>query len=308
VKIGIVASVGGLKPVAVVGLAEAAEEAGVWADVAGFAAASGGAPWAALLAAGNDPSGVHDIALDVRLKDYADPNWGMLPRVPWMSLVRRAPWATVAEQGLYKGKAMEAWLRRYLPESFEELDLPLSVAVTIPNFRELVMFSAGSQLIACLRGTTAIPFVYTPPVIMYRGMECRGVDGGVAAPLPVAAIKELVPDVDIIFALVASNLGMADAAKQYVRSRDFHLGTFLDALLDTLVYQNTKMGIELASRDVPLVMFPIRVGASMDDPERTIGPALGAALAQGREFFGSPLWRDLAADPAAHAGYVYKFP
>jgi predicted acylesterase/phospholipase RssA len=306
-KVGIVASVGGLKPVAIVGHAVASHNAGVWKDVAGFAAASGGAPWCALLATGMIPSDVWEIALSIRKSDYTDSETVGLfryARAIWLSILRRQFGATLAEIGIYSGKAMEKHLGRVLPvKTFEELAIPLAIPVTALNWRSIETITSG-ELIPAIRATTAIPFVYRPPVLTIRGEETRCVDGGVARPIPVGDLVDLVPDVDIILAVVACNVGNDT---EYTRTRKIDLGEYLDATLDTLVYDHIQAVIELAVQQAPLVLLPIQVGASMDNPEKTVLPALEAAKLQGERFYTSELWEQLSSDPGRYKGQTFVF-
>ncbi len=300
-KLGIVASVGGLKPVAVVGLAQAAAERGLWGNVRGFAAASGGAPWCTLLASGMNPAQVANIACRVKRSDYWQPNHvGYFSRMLLMWGLRRQLGATIAEVGVDNGKAMEEWLEQNLPvKTFEELAVPLALAATNLNRRRVEMLRSG-PLIPAIRASTAIPMVYKPATMMIEGQECKLLDGGVARPLPVSSLVEQV-EAEVILAVVACNTGR----DEYVRSRSIDLGTYLDLMLDTLVYDHIQAIIELAVQKAALVLLPVRVMASMAKPEETVAPAIEAALGQARELFGSNLWDSIEANPAAHAGKVY---
>ncbi len=302
-RIGVVGSIGGMNLVALPAVAKAAEEVGVWEEVAGFAAASGGAPWAALLAAGLSPDEVIEIARSVRRGDYWRPNRWTFGRIVWLSLIRRQLGATMAETGLDNGRAMEGWLDRTLPvRTFEELQKPLAIPVAIPNFADVKVLTSG-DLLTAIRGTTAIPFAYKPADIVVDGYECKAVDGGVARQVPLLSLLGLVADLDVIVAVVAHPQG----GEPYIRNRDFDLLTYLDRIIDTLANDHYELILKSASEKMPVVILPVRVKASMERPEETIPPALEAALEQGREFFASELWQGISADPAAHIGQVHVF-
>jgi len=303
-RIGMVASVGGLKPVAVVGVAQAFAEAGIWHEVQGFAAASGGAPWCALLATGLSPPDVAEIARSVRRSDYWRPNPAALLRVAWLSLLRRQIGATIGEVGYDNGKAMERWLHNNLVlTTFEDLARPLAIPVCALNLRRMVTLTSG-PLIPAIRATTAIPVAYKPATIIIDGQECKCVDGGVGRPVPIQDLLDLVPDLDLIVTITACNRG---DDSPYIRSRKIDLGEYLDMLIDTLVLDHLKHMYHYAAKEVGIVVLPVRYGASMSDPERTIPRALEEAQEQARQFLTSHLWQQIAIDPSAFKGTVTVF-
>jgi len=303
-RIGFCASAGGLKLVAAAGIAEAAEEAGIWSDVAAFSAASGGAPWCALLATGLEPAEVSAIARDVELSDYWRPNWWSVARIAWLSAIRRQAGATLGEVGVDDGHAMERWLQATLPvHTFEALAHPFAVPVAVPNLRRTVTLTSG-PLLPAIRATTAIPGAYKPVTMTINGRECKAVDGGVSRPIPVSDLLDLEPELDVVLAVVACNRG---DDSPYVRARKMDLFEYADALLDTLVYDHIQQMLRYSAEKVPIILLPVRLGADMMRPRQTIPPALMAARQQGREFFASDLWHSVAVVPHEHAGRVYTF-
>jgi NTE family protein len=146
-----------------------------------LAGTSAGAMLAIAYASGHP---IHEIvkqARATRFKDFG--NW----RLSWM--------------GLASNQKLEHYPRKYLGVStFEELRIPLSIAATDLGKGEPVFFSSG-PLGPALRASCAYPGMFVPVEIEDRVL----VDGFLAAPVPVDAVRKMGADVVIAIFLEAAN-------------------------------------------------------------------------------------------------------
>ncbi len=100
---------------------------------------------------------------------------------------------TLSWMGLATNERLEHYLHRFSPAArFEELKLPLAVAATDLGTGEAVYFTEG-EIGPPLRASCAYPGLFLP--VEHRGRIL--VDGFLAAPVPVEAVRQLGADVVI---------------------------------------------------------------------------------------------------------------
>src|ERR1700687_1020684 len=127
---------------------------------------------------------IHEIVTQARATRFKDfGNW----KLSWM--------------GLASNQKLEHYPRKYLGVStFEELRIPLSIAATDLGKGEPVFFTSG-PLGPALRASCAYPGMFVPVEIEERML----VDGFLAAPVPVDAVRKMGADVVIAIFLEAAN-------------------------------------------------------------------------------------------------------
>ncbi|MDZ7705448.1 MAG: patatin-like phospholipase family protein [Trueperaceae bacterium] len=91
-----------------------------------------------------------------------------------------------ARGGLIGGGGIERFLSKHLPETFEELSLPLAVTAVDVQKGELVVLRSG-PLVPALRATSALPGILTP--VKHQGRYL--IDGGLLNNLPVDVISSM---------------------------------------------------------------------------------------------------------------------
>jgi NTE family protein len=142
---------------------------------------SAGAMLAIAYASGHPIREIIAQARATRFKDFG--NW----RLSWM--------------GLASNQKLEHYPRKYLGVStFEELKIPLAIAATDLGKGEPVYFTSG-PLGPALRASCAYPGMFEPVEIEGRVL----VDGFLAAPVPVDALRSMGADIVIAVFLEAAN-------------------------------------------------------------------------------------------------------
>ena len=146
-----------------------------------LAGTSAGAMLAIAYASGHPISEIIAQARATRFKDFG--NW----RLSWM--------------GLASNQKLEHYPRKYLGvTTFEELKIPLAIAATDLGKGEPVYFTSG-PLGPALRASCAYPGMFVPVEMDGRVL----VDGFLAAPVPVDALRKMGADVVIAVFLEAAN-------------------------------------------------------------------------------------------------------
>ena len=161
--IGLVLSGGGARCFAQIGALKALEDQGI--EIGAIAANSTAAILAALYAAGMPASDLYELVSDLDYSSFfhLDGNGGLLGHEGVVEL-----------------------LREHVPETFEELAIPLAVpAVDIEN-AEMLVFSAG-PLIEPVCASNAFPGLFVP--VEHRGRFLM--DGGIIDNVPVDLIRPL---------------------------------------------------------------------------------------------------------------------
>src|SRR5690625_2315405 len=118
---------------------------------------------------------------------------------------------------LFEGRRLEAYLEEITEgKTFADLRTPLGVAATDVDTGELVLLREGS-LARALRASVAMPGVFCPIEIDGR----RLVDGGLAAPVPLATLDDF--DVDVRIGVGAGmteeDSRVIQVARRFVQSR-----------------------------------------------------------------------------------------
>jgi NTE family protein len=162
-SLGLVLSGGGARGFAHIGVLRVLERAGARFDV--VAGTSIGALLGALYATGLGADDLYELADDTHWRDVLD-----------LSL----------QTGLFKGSRLEAFLAEHLPETFEELELPLAVTTTDIETGEGVVLLEG-ELIRAVRASSSYPGAFEPLQIDGRTLA----DGGIVNNLPVGAASLL---------------------------------------------------------------------------------------------------------------------
>ena len=164
-KIGLVLSGGGARGFAHLGVLQALNEAKIYPDV--ISGTSAGALAGVLYCDGYTPKEILKLTNTGGLLNYMRPT---LPRYGLLQI-----------SGIIK--ILENHLRA---RTFEELKIPLFVAVTDLNHGEIVYFSKG-ELLNPIIASSSIPVLFKPVVIN----NIHYVDGGVMDNLPIKPIEKL---------------------------------------------------------------------------------------------------------------------
>jgi NTE family protein len=167
-RIGLALGGGFARGIAHIGLLRAFEQARIPIDY--LAGTSVGALIAAAYAGGSSLELMERIGLSTRFKDFAE----------W----------TVSWQGLATDERLKRYLRRMTPvRRFEDLRIPLTIVATDLLTAEPVYFSKG-EIGPALCASCAYPGLFRP-------VERDGqllVDGFLAAPVPVEAVRQMGAD------------------------------------------------------------------------------------------------------------------
>jgi len=194
-KIGLVLSGGGARGIGHIGVLKALEELNIPIDV--IAGTSAGALVGAMYARGYRSQELLEAVQKIKMFD-------------WHTL-------SIGSLGLLKMQSIEKVLREYLPNTFEELNIPLTVCSTDIVNNQSVFFSQGN-LIDKLLASACIPILYEPILID----NCFYIDGGVLNNLPIEAVKD---KCDKIIAIHVNHLGKHQNKLSFkdILERSFHL-------------------------------------------------------------------------------------
>lgn len=178
-KIGLALSGGAARGFAHVGVLKALREHGIPVDM--IAGSSAGSVVAGAFAAGMTPDEIAQMGREVR----------------WLKISR----PSFSAKGLLSNAPLEVFINRNFPvRTFEDLRFPFcAVACDIETGEEIVL--TEGDLAPAIRASCAIPGVFTP-VEDDKGRTL--VDGGVVAPVPTRAVREMGADVVIAVDVLAS--------------------------------------------------------------------------------------------------------
>ena len=298
-NIGIAASIGGLKPVAVVGLIKALEDRGLRDNIVAYSASSGGTPWCALAAAGGTGDQLWEDALSIDSKSvYEDWVYGSVLTSIWRSITRKKIGAGFT--GLMAGNRFREWMYKHIERytnnrfaTFEDLPTPLYITAFDINEARGCLFgpyitASQVEVVKAVRGSSAIPggfrhetFAIAPPPEPMHGFW----DGGVVACLPIMPLLELAdPKPDIILALDATGATSMGGRKWISIDK---LGTldFIESMVTALVDEANHLQLDyVKSSGIPLHVMDVSVSASMADPGGTIPAALEASYIDANKF------------------------
>jgi len=178
-KVGVALGGGFARGIAHLGVLSVLEEEGIPVDY--LAGTSAGAMLAIAYASGHPIHEIVEQARATRFKDFG--NW----KLSWL--------------GLASNQKLAHYPRKFLGVStFEELRIPLAIAATDLGSGEPVYFKSG-PLGPALRASCAYPGMFVPVEVDGRML----VDGFLAAPVPVDALRKMGADVVIAIFLEAAN-------------------------------------------------------------------------------------------------------
>jgi len=162
-KIGLVLGGGGARGFAHIGVLKSLEKRGL--EPVAIAGCSMGGLVGAMVAAGYDSKRMLEIVTEIK---------------PWKLL-------DMGKMGaLIGGSGMAHAMGEYLPDTFEELKIPLAVTAVDLQEGKLAVFTEG-PLQPALRGTSSIPGIISPEKHGDRYL----IDGGLLNNLPVDVIRSL---------------------------------------------------------------------------------------------------------------------
>lgn len=304
-SIGIVASIGGLKPGPYMcALMEHLDTTGVRGRVVGYSGSSGGSIWCAMAATGMSGEHMTNHLLSINSKSvYEDWVYGKLGTAIIRMFQKRKLLAGFT--GLLAGNKLRQWLYNILgPITFEDCETPLYVTAFDINEARGCLFGPGLhpvpiQVVQAVRGSTAIPMGFRhEPIVVRPDSEKNKVhgywDGGITACLPISPLTELAhwgvtEKPDYIIALDAT--GASEPAGREWRSiDDMSILEMLESAVRGLVDDHNSMQFALAkAHNIPVYTLQIRASASMADPGGTILPAYHQAKLDVEEFM-NDLW------------------
>ncbi len=178
-KVGVALGGGFARGIAHLGVLSVLEEERIPVDY--LAGTSAGAMLAIAYASGHPIHEIVEQARATRFKDFG--NW----KLSWL--------------GLASNQKLAHYPRKFLGVStFEELRIPLAIAATDLGSGEPVYFKSGA-LGPALRASCAYPGMFVPVEVDGRIL----VDGFLAAPVPVDALRKMGADVVIAIFLEAAN-------------------------------------------------------------------------------------------------------
>jgi NTE family protein len=178
-RIGVALGGGFARGIAHLGVLRVLEQENIPIDYLG--GTSAGAMLAIAYASGHGIQEIVAQARATRFKDFG--SW----KLSWL--------------GLASNQRLEHYPRKYLGvTTFEELRIPLSIAATDLGTGEPVFFTSG-PLGPALRASCAYPGMFVP--VEFEGRTL--VDGFLAAPVPVDAVRKMGADLVIAIFLEAAN-------------------------------------------------------------------------------------------------------
>lgn len=182
-KVGIVLSGGGIRGIAHLGVLKALKNAGL--KISHITGTSAGAIVGALYANNIDPFDVFEIIKNKNLLRFLRP--------------------AISSPALFNFEHISELLEIYLPKTFDELNIPLTITATNFNQNKLTYFSDG-ELIRKVLASSCIPGLFSPVII--DGISY--VDGCVINNFPV---EPLIDKCDYILGSSCNNLPYLDNFK-----------------------------------------------------------------------------------------------
>lgn len=239
-KIALVLGGGGARGFAHIGVLKSLAEHGI--EPVAIAGCSMGGLVGALFAAGNDHEQILEIVKTIK---------------PWKLL-------DVGRMGaLIGGRGMAHEMDKYLPKTFEELNIPLAVTAVDLQEGKLIVFNEG-PLHAALRATSSIPGIITPEKIGERYL----IDGGLLNNLPV----------DVIHSLSNSPVVAVDVAPSATRIIPLE-ESLINRTKSVITGKNRPLVFELFMKafDIPAAMLT-ETRLALNPPDLLIKPNLDEDL------------------------------
>lgn len=259
--VSLVLGAGGARGLAHIGVIEVLQARGY--RIAGIAGSSMGALVGGIHAAG-------------KLRAYRD--WALaLDRRDVLRLLDFA----FGHPGLIKGERVLGVLRELVGEHrIEDLEIPFTAVATDITARREIWLNKG-LLFNAIRASIAIPMVFTP----YRLGGRELVDGGLLAPVPIAATRQVHADLVIAVDVNArpdaprsparnGGNGQAEAGEDDRQPKDLRerIEQFLDSLLGKDADEGGQTGLmDLMARSLDVMQSQIsRMQLALDPPDLMI--------------------------------------
>ena len=172
---------------------------------------------------------IFDVLMSLSIKDFY-----------WRDILRKS-W------GFVSNKKVKSLLDEYLPENFEELDIPFYAWVIDTNTAEYKLFHHG-DLRKIVLWSMSIPGVFSP----VKYWEYSLVDGGVLNNFPVDIAKQDYPNHEIIW--IALNKFQTN---QKIRSAFDNLLVNFEVMMRSKLLENTKLVDYLFYRELPIQILSL---------------------------------------------------
>ena len=239
-KISLVLGGGGARGFAHIGVLESLAKRGL--EPVAIAGCSMGGLVGALFACGHDHKDILNIVNTIK---------------PWRLLDRGRMGALIGGQG------MAHEMGKYLPQTFEELGLPLAVTAVDLQEGRLVVFNSGPLHMA-LRATSSVPGIISPEKVGDRYL----IDGGLLNNLPV----------DVIHSLAEAPVVAVDVSPPANRSIPLE-DSLLDRAKNVVRGENRPLVFELFIKafDIPAAMLT-ETRLALNPPDLLIRPRLDPNL------------------------------
>lgn len=163
--------------------------------------------------------------------------------------------------GIIGGKGIEKKLAENVPETFEELRIPLKVTAVDVQTGQLVIFGSG-PLVPALRASASLPGILSPTPHMGR----KFIDGGLLNNLPI----------DVVRTMTLAPVVAVDVAAPPNRQLDFEKDTGILGRLKKLSrreFRTLTIELFMKSFDIPAAVIT-EMRLSMNPPELLIRPDL----------------------------------
>jgi NTE family protein len=172
--------------------------------------------------------------------------------------------------GIIGGHGIEAFLSQYLPDTFEDLSLPLTVTTVDVQDGRLVVLNTG-ELISALRASSALPGILSP----VKRFDRYYVDGGLLNNLPIDIIRTMT-----MAPVIAVDVGAPpnkkldfEPEKTSILAHVSDLVRGKKGLLDDVLRRGLTIELFMKAVDIPQkVLTEMRL--SLQPPEILIRPAL----------------------------------
>jgi NTE family protein len=237
-KIGLVLGGGGARGTAHLGVIKALDEHGFVPDA--ISGCSLGGIVGALLGTGISPDDMIDVFESIQTHELLD--FG-------------------AMGGIIGGKGIEKKLAEHVPETFEELSIPLRVTTVDVQTGQLVILGRG-PLVPALRATSALPGILSPTPHLGRMF----IDGGLLNNLPI----------DVVRTMTHSPVAAVDVAAPPNRKLDFERHRSIFEKIKKLhrgEFRTLTIELFMKSFDIPASLIT-EMRLAMHPPELLIRPQL----------------------------------
>ncbi len=243
--IGLALSGGGARGIAHLGVLKALDELGIKPDL--ISGSSAGAVVGAFYAAGYEPDQIYET----------------LTKTNVFRLLRPA----ISKLSFLKLDRTSHVFNKFLPQKFEQLEIPLIITATEINQGVTHYFSTG-ELIKCIHASCSMPIIFEPIKIGDKVY----VDGGVMDNLPVDPLIEAQMDVIIGVHVNPKNEDFKAMSIRNIAERSFQLALSYNVKerkpkCDIYVEPQDLKGIKLFEISKAKIIFKAGYDAVMNDKE-----------------------------------------